>query len=236
MRQTDARYAQIALVAAVAADSAGRTGAGGCLVAAGLGAAEDRAHVENEHFRSGQGETTINDVTQLNPVKVKDVFVPTSAVELGEYLRTHEGPYCIGGGRFSMGGQTSSPDAILLDMRRMNAIVAIDPQEKTVTVQPGARWCDIQRAIDKHDLSIQVMQTYANFTVGGSLSVNCHGRYIGLGPLILSVKSLKLMLADGTEHTASRKRIPNFFTEWSAATELSVWSPKSLSNWPTMCP
>lgn len=177
----------------------------------GWGGPEDRPHVENESFRSGQGETIINDVTQLNPVKVKDVFVPTASSDLADFLRAHEGPFCIGGGRFSMGGQTSSPDATLLDMRRMNAILEVNPQEKTVRVQPGARWCDIQRAIDQYDLSIQVMQTYANFTVGGSLSVNCHGRYIGLGPLILSVKSLKLMLADGSEHHASPEENSQFF-------------------------
>lgn len=47
------------------------------------------------------------------------------------------------------------------------------------------------------------MQTYANFTVGGSLSVNCHGRYVGLGPIILSVKSISVVLADGTLVEAS---------------------------------
>ena len=41
------------------------------------------------------------------------------------------------------------------------------------------------------------MQTYANFTVGGSLSVNCHGRYVGLGPLILSVNAITIALVSG---------------------------------------
>ena len=177
----------------------------------GWGGPEDRPHVELEHFRSGQGETVINDVTRLNPVKVKDVYVPQDAAALSEFLRRDDGPCCIGGGRFSMGGQTSSPDTTLLDMRQMNQILEVNPQEKTIRVQPGARWCDIQRAVDEHDLAIQVMQTYANFTVGGSLSVNCHGRYIGLGPLILSVQSLKLMTADGTEHFASPEENSQFF-------------------------
>ena len=52
------------------------------------------------------------------------------------------------------------------------------------------RWCDIQRFVDPHDLSVAIMQTYANFTVGGSLSVNVHGRYVGQGPLILSVRAI----------------------------------------------
>jgi FAD/FMN-containing dehydrogenase len=47
------------------------------------------------------------------------------------------------------------------------------------------------------------MQSYANFTVGGSLSVNAHGRYVGLGPLIHAVKSFKLVLADGSLVEAS---------------------------------
>lgn len=47
-------------------------------------------------------------------------------------------------------------------------------------MQAGIRWRDIQDYIDSHNLSLKIMQTYANFTVGGSLSVNVHGRYIGL--------------------------------------------------------
>ena len=63
---------------------------------------------------------------------------------------------------------------------------------RTIRVQAGIRWCDIQRFIDPHDLAIRIMQTYANFTVGGSLSVNSHGRYMGQGPLILSVRAISL--------------------------------------------
>jgi len=47
------------------------------------------------------------------------------------------------------------------------------------------------------------MQSYANFTVGGSLSVNAHGRYIGQGPLIRSIRSLQVVLADGSLLEAS---------------------------------
>ena len=54
-----------------------------------------------------------------------------------------------------------------------------------------------ERFVDAHDLSVKIMQSYANFTVGGSLSVNVHGRYTGLGPLILSVRSIRLVLANG---------------------------------------
>ena len=70
-------------------------------------------------------------------------------------------------------------------------------------MQAGTRWRRIQEHIDPANLSVAIMQTYANFTVGGSLSVNVHGRNVGLGPIILSVKSLKVVLADGSLVEAS---------------------------------
>ncbi len=84
-----------------------------------------------------------------------------------------------------MGGQTASPGSLHLDLREMNQVLNFDPQARTIRVQAGIRWCDIQRFVDPHGLAVKIMQTYANFTVGGSLSVNAHGRYIGLGPVVL---------------------------------------------------
>ena len=140
----------------------------------------------------------VNDVTQLNPVEVWAIARPTSIAEVQDALRRATGPVSVGGGHFSMGGQTASPESLHLDMRSMNRLLAFSPADRTVRVEAGIRWCDIQRFIDPHDLSVSIMQTYANFTVGGSLSVNVHGRYVGLGPLILSVRSITLVLADGS--------------------------------------
>lgn len=139
----------------------------------------------------------INDVTGMNPVRVGRVATPTSVEEVRELLRGSRGPVSVGGGHFSMGGQTASPGSLHLDMRRLNGIITFSPERRTIRVRSGARWCDIQRFVDPHDLSVKIMQTYANFTVGGSLSVNAHGRYVGLGPVILSVRSILLVLADG---------------------------------------
>ncbi|WP_338872079.1 FAD-binding protein [Spirosoma sp. SC4-14] len=156
-------------------------------------------------------ERIINDVTQLNPVVVAKVFRPTSIAHLQERLRTTTGPISVGGGRFSMGGQTASQQSLHIDMRELNQIISFSKENRLITVQTGIRWCDIQRFIDPHDLSIKIMQTYANFTVGGALSVNCHGRYMGHGPLILSVRAIEVVLANGTLVRASRTENPALF-------------------------
>ncbi len=173
-------------------------------VVAGLGTATRR--VEHPEAR-----TTVDDITRLYRIPVAQVLTPTSTDEIVAALREHQGPVAIGGGRYSMGGQTATEGALQLDMRQFNRILAFSPGDRTITVQAGTRWRQIQQHIDSAGLSVKIMQTYSNFTVGGSLSVNVHGRYVGLGPVILSVRSLKVVLADGTVVDASPTQHADIF-------------------------
>ena len=50
-------------------------------------------------------ETVINDVTQLNPIRVARALAPHSVEEVSDAIRSSVGPISIGGGRFSQGGQ-----------------------------------------------------------------------------------------------------------------------------------
>jgi FAD/FMN-containing dehydrogenase len=140
----------------------------------------------------------VNDVTQLNPIVVDQVIAPVSIEEICAAVESAKGAISIGGARHSQGGQIATEHSLHLDMRNFNRIVDFDPEKKTITVQAGITWRDIQDKIDPYNLSVSIMQSYANFTVGGSLSVNCHGRYVGAGPIILSVKEIKAVLADGS--------------------------------------
>ncbi len=153
----------------------------------------------------------INDVSCLNPITVEKIVRPETIAELCSLVRDCEGAISIGGGRFSMGGQIASEGSLHIDMRSLNKIISFEPHDKTIRVQAGIRWRDIQEVIDQHDLAIKIMQTYSNFTVGGSMSVNSHGRYIGQGPLILSIKLFTLVLASGEIIEASPTINPDIF-------------------------
>ncbi len=153
----------------------------------------------------------VNDVTQINPIEVDQVVVPKTVDEVRELVRTHRGPISIGGGHFSMGGQTASEKTLHLDMRGLHRILAFSPETKSITVEAGITWRAIQETIDRSNLSLKIMQSYANFTVGGSLSVNVHGRYVGQGPLIGSVKAIKVVLADGQLVEATPTERPELF-------------------------
>lgn len=153
----------------------------------------------------------VNDVTLLNPIWVNRLFAPRTTDEIQQALAMWSGPVSIGGGRYSMGGQIATEDSLHLDMRQFNQVIRYSPENRVIRVQTGMRWRDLQSVIDPHDLSIKIMQSYANFTVGGSLSVNAHGRYVGAGPVINSVRSLQLVLANGSVVEASRTANADLF-------------------------
>jgi FAD/FMN-containing dehydrogenase len=136
---------------------------------------------------------------------------PRSADEVRAALREWDGPVSVGGGRFSMGGQIAFPDSLHLDLRSMKRVVRFDPAQRVIRVEAGITWRDIQDVIDPHDLSVKIMQSYSNFTVGGSVSVNCHGRYVGRGPLVNSVRALQLVTARGEVLELSRDREAELF-------------------------
>lgn len=74
-------------------------------------------------------EMIINDVTRLNPVIVSEVIRPESVEDLITIIKNSSGPISVGGGRFSMGGQTASPSSTHIDMRKLNQVLEYNPAE-----------------------------------------------------------------------------------------------------------
>ncbi len=153
----------------------------------------------------------VSNVTEINPVSVRRIFAPSTVADISDAVRDWTGKIAIGGGRFSMGGQIAVEGGLHLDMREMKGLIWLKPEERLVRVQAGMRWRDLQDAIDPHGLAVHTMQSYSNFTIGGSVSVNAHGRYVGHGPVCNSVSAIQLVLADGSVAEASRKTNADLF-------------------------
>lgn len=120
-------------------------------------------------------------------------------------------PISVSGAKHSQGGQTFAENAIVLDMRPLNRVLRIDQVSREITVQSGATWEQVQSAINPFGLSLRIMQSQNLFTVGGTMSVNAHGRDIHEGPFIESVKSFRLMNAEGKMIEVSRTSNSNLF-------------------------
>jgi FAD/FMN-containing dehydrogenase len=117
----------------------------------------------------------------------------------------------IAGARHSMGGHTIWPDGILLDMLPLNHL-ALDEGRQILRAGAGARWSQIVPYLDACGCSVAIMQSNNNFTVGGSLSANCHGWQHDRPPIASTVESLRVMTADGEVVTCSRDNNPQLFS------------------------
>jgi FAD/FMN-containing dehydrogenase len=153
----------------------------------------------------------ITDKLGITSIPIKKIITPHSIQELQNIVRNTHEPIAIAGGCYSQGGQIAYPDGIVISMKKLNNIIEFDKQHKTITVQAGATWYDIQCFIDPYNLSMSSMQSYNNFTLGGSLSVNVHGRDIHHCQLINTVQSIEMILADGSLITASRTHNTDLF-------------------------
>lgn len=156
----------------------------------------------------------MTDVSRLMPVKI-DKIVKGKEIEsfkqaINEAKASNK-KIAIAGKQHSQGGHTYYKDAIVLDMTSYNKIVEFDKKKKTITVQSGATWDDIQRFVNPHGLAVKVMQSQNIFTIGGSMSVNVHGRDIRHGSLIDSINSFRLLKADGEIVNVSRTENAELF-------------------------
>ncbi|PIT28303.1 hypothetical protein BGI37_01630 [Snodgrassella alvi] len=153
----------------------------------------------------------VNDVTGMTPVQVAAVVQPESTQQVAELVKSTQGTISIAGGKYSMGGQTAIQGGLQIDTQKLNHVIAFNPEQKLLTIEAGASWRQVQELIDPYGLSVKIMQSFANFSIGGSLAVNVHGRYIGEGPIILSVEQFRIVLADGSIVAASPKENQDIF-------------------------
>jgi len=147
---------------------------------------------------------SINDASCLNRTEIYGIVEVRSVDDITRTLafaREHKLSITSAGVRHSMGGHAFRKGGIVLDMRTFNRIVLNDAA-KTIAVQPGATWHDIQNALHPR-FAVQAMQSTDIFTVGGSISVNAHGMDHQAGAIAKSIKSMRVMLADGSLKTAS---------------------------------
>ena len=155
-----------------------------------------------------RGPSVANDISQLEPTDVAGVRAIAETTDLQAALQQHRGTVCVAGGRYSMGGQTSAAGALQLDLTPSHRLLWLDVARKAVRVQAGMRWRTLQEWLDPHNLSVKVMQSFSNFTVGGSVSVNCHGRYVGSGSIGSTVRALQAVMRSGEVVETSRTQLP----------------------------
>lgn len=161
----------------------------------------------------------LNDASRLNSTPVLHLVESPTIPAIAEVriraalerARSEGLKVTIGGARHSMGGQTLYPKSLYLDMRPL-AHMDLDPAAGILTVGAGATWDRIIPYLDARGFSVAVMQSNNSFSVGGSISVNCHGWQHNRPPIASTVESFRLIKADGEVVQCSRTENPELFS------------------------
>src|SRR6267154_1106319 len=124
---------------------------------------------------------SINDASCLNKTEIYGVVEVRSVDDIARTLtfaRDNKLSITTAGVRHSMGGQAFRKGGIVLDMRGFNRIV-LNEATRSITVQPGATWHEIQNVLHPR-FAVRAMQSTDIFSVGDREqgSVQPRGRWL----------------------------------------------------------
>lgn len=113
--------------------------------------------------------------------------------------RAHQVPLVPRGASMSytLGTIPSREGSVVIDMRRMNQILKIDPQDLYILVGPGATWAEVRAALANCDYEIPFHGTFSGSraTVGGGLGNWAVGW--GKGDISEYLLGVEVVLPDG---------------------------------------
>ena len=161
----------------------------------------------------------MNDASRLEanqPAEVIAVSADPAAAErqLSELVRevtAKGGHISISGAHHSMGGHTFYRGGIVLDMLTFNRM-SLDEPTRVLTVGSGARWSEVIAYLDHRGYAVSIMQSNNDFSVGGSLSVNCHGWQNDSPPIASTVESFRILTASSEIRRCSRTENQELFS------------------------
>ena len=160
-----------------------------------------------------------NDASNLNETKIKAVVrvpdgIDAATLQISQLIKEAKArglKISIAGAQHSMGGHTIYPDGIQLDMKGFH-YMEFDSIKNLLLVGSGALWSEIIPYLDKRGKSIAVMQSNNSFSVGGSISVNCHGWQPNSPPISSTIESFRIINADGEILNCSKSENTELFS------------------------
>lgn len=137
------------------------------------------------------------------------MYTPDNVIELQHIMKTarmHGKKVAIVGAGKSQGGQTvsSEKNSIRISLHKLNKLIYLDVPRKQVTVEAGMTWRQLQEYIAPHGLAIKAMQSYNDFSIGGSIAVNVHGQDLSTGQIISTIIAMNVLLPNGDIVLVSR--------------------------------
>jgi alditol oxidase len=177
---------------------------------AGLGLQSSCAREAAESMNSGQAVHGAQQNWAGNLVySTQRLEEPDSIDALRAVLREH-GRLKVLGTRHCFNDIADSSD-LLLAMPRMNRVLRLDAEARTVTVQPAIRYGELALYLQDRGYALHNLASLPHISVAGACSTATHGSGEGNGNLSTAVKAVSLMTAAGDVVEFSRDANPEEF-------------------------
>src|SRR5918993_939484 len=164
----------------------------------------------------------VDDVhSQLNATRPSRILKPRSLAQATRVVRgavRRGDSLAIAGGRHAMGGQQFAEGSLLLDMGGLDRVVELDRQRGSVEVEAGIQWPALHAWLagaqpgDGDRWTFRQKQTGAdNFSLGGALAANIHGRGLAMPPFVADIEAFTLIDAHGELRRCARDENAEWF-------------------------
>ncbi len=182
-------------------------------IAGALRAALRGEVIDREHPAYDEARQVWNGLIDRRPAVIARCAGTADVVEAVRVARGFRPEVSIRGGGHQIAGSAVCEDGLVIDLSAMRA-VHVDPAARTVRVQPGATWGEVDRETQLFGLVTpggEVSETgVAGLTLGGGMGVlqRAHGLSCD------NLRSIEIVTADGAVRTASRDEHADLF--WAA--------------------
>jgi len=168
-----------------------------------------RERVEGE-IRFGAGDRALyaTDASNYREPPV-GVVVPFTVADLAETVRVcsdFDVPITHRGGGTALAGQTTNAAVIIDSSKYCTGLLALDPQRRLATVEPGITLDDLQRYCKPHGLRFGPdPATHSHNSIGGMIGNNSAGPHsVVAGVTSHNVESLEILTYDGLRMVVGR--------------------------------
>src|SRR5215471_2161065 len=127
--------------------------------------------------------------------QAENYYEPQSADELRELVKKLDKQKTLGS-RHCFNDIADSPKN-QISVRKLNKIVHLDPDKKTLTVEGGARYGDFAAEVDAKGYALANLASLPHITVAGACATATHGSGVTLGNLATQVVAMEIVTPGG---------------------------------------
>lgn len=151
-----------------------------------------------------------NSAIETQPAVMAQCANPEEICTAMMFARENGLDLSVRGGGHSVAGASLVEDGLVIDLRAMNE-VSVDPVARTVTAGGGAVWGDVDRATQQYRLATTGGRVSSTGVAGLALGGGSGWLERKFGLACDNLLSVDLVIADGSEITASEQENPELF-------------------------